>query len=260
MDRLDKIYTLFATGAKQLIAFYFQRRKRFGIVFVASVIIIVELLSIFRPFLEMQAYALGSAESLLRPKNSSMAGKLKFDSDKQSFSFNNGQSLPMDGTTQTGAQQVTAEAYQDSSKGLKVTDPINKVDFTLTPKFNLLYGKQDGNRIVYPLENGSGWAVYTMQGTGVKEDILVKQAGGDTMTLEYELGLNNDLEARLEADGGIGVYGNTIFSGNISAATEKDAALLQKAKKNAKKDTLLFSLPKPTIVEQGKQPTAVKAS
>jgi hypothetical protein len=260
IDYAKKLYTITASSVKVLFSYYFKQRKRFGIVFVLSIMILVELLSIFKPFFELQAYAIGPAGSLLQPISLPMTDKLKYDSKQQLFNFNNGQALPSNESRQTGAQQISAVAYQDPTRGLSVTDPINKVDLSLTPKFSLLPGKQDGNRIVYPLDDGNGWAVYTMQGTGVKEDVILSRADSDQMTLEYKLGLGDGLEARIEADGSIGVYGNTLLSGNVTAATDKDAALLQKARQNAKKDTFLFEIPKPTIIEKDKKISGAQAA
>jgi hypothetical protein len=68
------------------------------------------------------------------------------------------------------------------------------------------------------------------------------------------------MEARREADGSIGIYGNTLLSsGNITAGSDKDRELLQKAQKNSEKDTHLFSIPRPVVLEKNKQKSNVKA-
>lgn len=206
-----------------------------------------------------QTYALGGAGSLLPAVNESLAKKLTFDATKRQFDFNNGQSLRSAESLQTGASQVSAVAHEDASKGLTVSDGVNKVDLSLTPQFDLGNGQKDGNRLIYPLKDGNGWMVYTMQGTGVKEDIVLKTSAGDSATYEYELGLNEGLAARLESDGSIGVYGNSLFSGAVSTTTEQDAALLQKARQNAEKDSLLFTVPRPVVVESGKEKSAISA-
>ena len=129
----------------------------------------------------------------------------------------------------------------------------------MTPEFSLLDGKQDGNRIVSPVRKRQGWAVYTMHAIGVKEDVLLNHSGGDEMSLNYKLDLSG-LEARAEKDGSIGIYGNTLFSGDVSTGSDKDAALLQKARENAPKNTLLFDIPVPVVKESGKTVSGVKAS
>lgn len=230
-----------------------KRPVRISILAGVAVIILSEIAMVLSPFLVQTSYALGSAGSLLSPINQSLATHLTYDLTKDTYSFNNGQSLPTEESIQTGAQLITATAHQDAKKGITVSDPINKVDFTLTPKFGLLAGRQDGNRIVYPLANGSGWVVYTMQATGVKEDIILTQSNSDTSSYEYTLGIGDGLEARLEADGSIGVYGNTVLSGDVTTGSEADAALLLKARKAADKNTYLFGIPKPVVIEAGKK-------
>ncbi|MDB5186944.1 MAG: hypothetical protein JWM07_416 [Candidatus Saccharibacteria bacterium] len=236
-----------------------KRRVRIGIMAAVGVILLSEMYVVLQPLFIQHTYALGSAGSLLPAVNESLAKKLTYDANSQTFNFNNGQSLPSAESLQTGSQQVSAIAHKDPAKGVSVSDPVNKIDFSLTPKFSMLDGEQDGNRIVYPLTNGMGWSVYAMQATGVKEDIILTHTNSDEMTLDYTLGLGDGMIARLEADGGIGVYGNKLFSGSISTGSEKDAELLQKARKNSEKDTLLFTIPRPVIVEADKQQSDVKA-
>lgn len=235
-----------------------RRRARLGILFILSAFIVSELSLLLSPYFTQQTYALGRAEGLLPAVSDVMASKLSYDMKQQQFTFSAGQ-VPAQGLAQSGGTALSASAHADPSKGVTVTDETNKVDFTLKPKFQLMEGKKDGNRIVYPLRDGTGWAVYTMQGTGVKEDIVLNYAKSDKQNYEYDLALGDSMEARLEPDGSIGVYGNQLFSGNISAGSDKDAQLLQKARKNAKKDTFLFSIPPPVVLEGKKQPSAVHA-
>lgn len=241
---------------------YFLRtlQNRPGLMVIAIILVITGLLVTIQPLFIKHTYALGNAGALLSPTNQSLADKLKYDSKEQTFTFNDSQTLASPEITQTGTQKLTALAHQDPSKGLTITDAVNKVDFKMTPKYNLLSGKQDGNRIVYPLTDGTGWAIYTMSGTGVKEDVVLNKAGSDTKTFDYTIGIGDGLEARLESDGGIGVYGNALFSGNISASSDKDAALLVKARQAAKKDKLLFLIPKPIILQTNKKQSSAKAT
>ncbi len=206
------------------------------------------------------SYELGQSASLLPDSNESLAKKIEYDSKNQSFVFNNGQSLKSQESIQTGASNFSAIAYKNLSKGgVSVTDSQNNIDFNMTPKFNTLDGKKVDNYLVYPLSSNDGWAVYTMQGTGVKEDIILTKANGDSSTFEYEMNLGNNLEARLESNGSIGIYGNTLLSGNVTTGSASDAALLEKARKNAPKDTLLFSIPKPTVFGIGNKSSSATA-
>lgn len=235
-------------------------KVRFGILAAAGVILAADIITAFNPFFAEQAYALGPAESLLTPISQPMADKLKHDQKQQTFSFNNGQTPPIKDQLSNNSAAIAATAYEDPKKGVTVSDTTNKIDFSLTPKFDLGAGKKDGNRIVYPLRDGRGWAVYTMEGAGVKEDIVLNSTDSDKKTFEYTLKLGDSLEARLEADGSIGVYGNKLFSSNITTGSDKDAEILQNARKNADKDTFLFRIPAPVVIEHGKDTPSVRAA
>ncbi|MBL8160073.1 hypothetical protein JNJ66_06480 [Candidatus Saccharibacteria bacterium] len=235
-------------------------RVKYGLIGIAVILVVAELVIIMEPYIVKRTYALGQAASLLPPASPTMASKVKFDAARQAFTFNSGKGMPAGEGVLSGPQHVEAVAAKDPVKGLIVTDTVNKVDFRMTPKFGLREGMQEDNRIIYPLRNGAGWAVYAMQGSGVKEDIILEWASDDTMSFEYELDLGKGLQAKLETDGSVGIYGNTLFSGNITTSTEKDAEILNKARKNAAKDTLLFTVPKPFVVEAGKKQSDVKVA
>lgn len=249
----------FIVKATRYLPFLNKLRNRGVSVLIATTIISVEVLTALQPYLIQHTYALGSGASLLDPISQPMAAKLKFDTKQQIFNFNQGYSPPSSDLMGSAGLQMSAKANQDASKGITVTDPVNQVDFTMIPKFKLLGGKQDGNRVVYPLRNGNGWMVYTMHAIGVKEDILLNNSSSDNMTLDYSLDLNG-LQARVEKDGSIGIYGNTLLSGNVSVGSDKDSALLQKARQNAPKNTLLFDIPAPKIKESANKISDVNAS
>jgi hypothetical protein len=233
---------------------------RVSLVVMVLVVVGGDIVPIFQDKLTAHTYALGSANSLLSAANQPMADKLKYDAQKQVYNFNEGYSPTPQGTLGSAGPQISASANQDPAKGITVTDPTNSIDFTLTPKFNLLPGKQDGNRVVYPLTDNSGWVVYTMHGIGVKEDVILNRAGGDSMTFDYKLSLGNQLVARIQKNGSIGIYGSTLLSGNVATGSDSDAALLQKARDKAPKNTLLFDIPAPTIKQLNNKKLDVKAS
>ncbi len=236
-----------------------NRKFRFRFLVATGVIITAELAIVLQPYFVQHTYALGDAGNLLPAIETSLADKLKYNAQQDAYVFNSG-ATPAPGSASMSSSHISALIHKDPSKGVSVSDSMNKVDFGMTPKFKLMPGKQDGNRIVYPLPDGSGWMVYTVGGVGVKEDLLLDYAKNDTMTLNYTLNLGDSLEARLGPDGSIGVYGNKLFSGNISAGTSEDAALLKKARENAVKDTHLFSIPKPVINEKTGVSANVSAS
>jgi N-acetylneuraminic acid mutarotase len=257
---LPNIHFRLSPDIKQRLEFLQDVRARISLAFVAFVIITAELITVFQPYFVQHTYALGAADPLLSPINQQMAQKLSYDTKQQIFTFNKGYSpQPTTATLSAVSSQITANASQDAHRGISVTDPVNQVSFTLTPQFDLLPGQQDGNRIVYPLPNNTGWVVYTMHGIGIKEDVVLTHETTASMTLTYNLALGDNLAARLQPDGSISLYGNTLLSGNVATATASDAALLQKARQNALKNTLLFSIPAPIIKGLHGSPHGVRA-
>lgn len=236
-----------------------KRPVRIGILLIVAALIVAEISNVLQPYFNQNAYALGTSESLIPEISNAMASRLVTDNSGGKFTFSATAIESSEDVARPTGQDISATAYMDPSKGVSVTDPVNKIDFSLKPKFSLMDGRKDGNRVVYPLKNGSGWAVYTMQASGVKEDIILTRSSSDTAKYEYELGLGDSLEARLEADGSIGIYGNTLFSSNISTGSDADAALLVKARQAADKDTYLFGIPKPVVVEKDVAQSAVTA-
>jgi hypothetical protein len=215
----------------------------------ALVVIAGTAIPIIKPYFIEHTYAMGNAEVLLPKKDPLLARKLVENYKEGKFNFNE-KYVPIGDAGKGGGPKISAASFIDPKKGLSVSDPYNNVDFTLTPKFKLLDGRKDGNRVVYPLLNGTGWLVYTMQAGSVKEDVVLKSAHGDSMVLEYELGLGDSLEARLEKGGDVGVYGSSLpVTGNVTTGSDKDAELLKRARQKAKKDKLLFTIPAPIAYE-----------
>jgi hypothetical protein len=234
-------------------------KLRYRVLVVLAILILTDFLTIIQPLLIEKTYALGSAEALLTDKTQAMASKISYSQQDGTYTFKGGASTSAE-ALEHGNTAITSTINKDASKGISITDTINSISFSMTPQFRTDEGRKDGNRIVYPLTNGNnGWLVYTMEGTGVKEDILLTKASSDEATFSYKLDLGDSLAAKLESDGSIGIYGDTLLSGNISTGSDADAALLQKARKNAAKTTYLFGIPTPTIVETGKQTSKITA-
>ncbi|HSW98757.1 MAG TPA: hypothetical protein VLF71_02885 [Candidatus Saccharimonadales bacterium] len=222
---------------------------RVGLVTSAAVLVAMELIIILQPYLVAHTYALGSADALLQKPDDSLAAKLQFDDSKGDFNFNDGYS-PLQSSASDdasgGGPQITASTNQDASKGLTVNDPFNQLGFSITPQFKLLPGKQNANRIVYPFADGTGWLVYTMQATGVKEDVVLDHANGNNMSLRYTIKVDNQFAVRQNRDGSVGIYGSdSPLTGQVSTGSDKDAALLRKAREHMAKNKLFFNLPAP---------------
>lgn len=201
------------------------------------------------PWLQDRQFKIAQASGLLPKTSPAMASKIKLDAKTQTYKFNEGYQSDPANQVGRGGPLITASLPKDASKGITTTDPISKVDFTVTPQAKLGHARQDGNRIYYPLSNGDGWLVYSLQAGQVREDLLLMRSRSDTLRADYKLGLGDALAAKLQKDGSVGVYGSSLpISGNVSTGSAKDQELLTKMRQKAAKDTLLFTLPAPTII------------
>ncbi|OGX16589.1 MAG: hypothetical protein A2166_01560, partial [Omnitrophica WOR_2 bacterium RBG_13_41_10] len=111
--------------------------------------------------------------------------------------------------------------------------------------------KVKNNRIVYNHLKKKISLVYTPLAEGIREDILVAKAKDlERFNLSWLLELGQYLEAKLQPDGAIAIYGpEQYLSGNIQISDEKSAQLIEKARQNAAKDQLLYQIPLPIVRE-----------
>jgi hypothetical protein len=227
------------------------RRRRAMMLVVLGVIVFTLVFPMFESLLDHKTYALSPGENaVLLQTNQSMANLLKYDTQTQSFMFNQNYTPNLQaGEYKAGGSQIKAQISEDASKGVTVTDPINKVDFKVTPEFKLGTGKQQQNRVVFPAFNGGGHLVYTAGAIGVKQDVTLDHYIGDNLEYTYKLELDDIYAAHLEQNGSIGIYGSSLGLSSATAGSDKDRALLQKAQEKAVKDKLLFALPAPVIKE-----------
>lgn len=250
----NKIVRATRRGIQSVFAYYLNgsRRRRALILVVLALLVFTTVFPAFQGLIDHQVYTLSSGENavLLKPSKN-MADLLKYDTKSQSYEFNQNYQITDPSTDiRGGGSLVKAQIFQDPSKGITVTDPANQVDFTVTPKFDLGTGKQDQNRVVFPAFNGGGHLVYTAGAIGVKQDVTLTRYIGDTLKYQYNLGLGDTYAARLTNEGSVAIYGSSLpINGNVSTGSNKDAALLQKARQKAVKDKLLFTLPAPKITQ-----------
>jgi len=203
-------------------------------------------------------YELGKSKQLLSEVPAAISKNLKYNGETQQFVYDNGVDADKE-STQLSATAVKISVPRDAGKGVVVEDGAHSVDFVMKPRFSTASGKAQDGRVIYPLSDRNGWLVYTVQTAGVKEDILLPSPSGDSKNFEYQLELGDTYEAKLEADGSVGIYGNSVLSGDVKTGSADDAALLEKARKKADKTTLLFRIPKPEIREIDGTDTDVKA-
>ena len=180
------------------------------------------------------------------------ADKLVFDHERNMFVYNEGYMPGGDVGGQSYAPKITAE-LAGQEEGITVYDPVNEVSLKMAPNFNVGSPQKNKNRVVYPIDRLEAKKVYTLQGSGVKEDIILDEFQGNELEFEYNVETSSGTEMRVESDGSLAVYGvSSVLLGNVSTGTEEDAKLLDNARQNGKKTTLLFRIPKPVVLE-GKQ-------
>lgn len=240
--------------------FFGKRRVRQALSIAAVAAIVFGSFMLIQNIIAGTPYDLGKAERLLPRESQTLADRIKHDVIGNTFTFNDGYIASAPDIAQTPGPAIIATAHEEATKGIHVTDPVNNITFSLKPKFDVKSGRQDSNRIVYPLKGQKGWLVYSMQSNSVKEDIVLTESPGNTLSMEYEFVLPEGTEARLESDGSIGIYGNSLLLGNVSASSEADAELLTQARQNAEKNTLLFSMPAPVVIETGKRQSDIKST
>jgi hypothetical protein len=204
-----------------------------------------------------RVYGLADVADLIPAPVDSMAASLTSDK-KGGFVFNDGYSLATpDVAGQSGSPKITASFGSAPSATVSVTDPKNKVDVSFAPKFAVNTPYKDKNRVVYPVLGEDAALVYSLKGAAVKEDIILFKKSTPEKTFEFKFRTASGTEPRIEPDGSIGVYGvSSTLLGNITAGTDADAKLLEKARTNGKKDQLLFRIPAPVVLENSTRKSA----
>jgi len=109
-------------------------------------------------------------------------------------------------------------------------------------------GVSHGRSVVYQGDDDNMAIVVTPVPDGVKEDIVLAKPAGDSLAFTWDLALGEGLEARKDPLGNINIYGPSQYLwGNISIGDDKSRELVEKARKNAAKDQLLYTIPAPVI-------------
>jgi len=199
------------------------------------------------------------AEALLPEQKSSLNSYIAYEPETSSYEYNESYTADQgDGLSSSsyGIPRIKASIKSDTSGVVSVTDPYTSQTVSLIPNFEINEGARDGNRILYDIENVDGHLVYTTATIGIKEDIILNSHPSDNIEFSYQLDTPEGLEARLESDGSIGIYGvNPALLGDVAAETEDDQQLLEDARKNGEKNQIIFTIPAPFIVETGKSHT-----
>lgn len=216
-----------------------------------------------------QRYKLSDSQTgvMARP-NATLASKLEYDSVKKANFFNRdaevdtekGEKIKTGSGGKKGDSVYSATMPEQPGKGIKITDNAHATAVTMSPQFATLNGRIEGSRVLYPLKDGSGILALTPKSNGIKEDIVLGHAVGDRLEYVYRLMLPEGLDAKLMPDGGVGFYsGDPALFANITYGSETDRDNVEKARKNAVKNYLMFAIPAPIIRQSAGGSMAVKA-
>ncbi|HSH56085.1 MAG TPA: hypothetical protein VK983_04650, partial [Candidatus Limnocylindrales bacterium] len=158
------------------------------------------------------------------------------------------------GVDATGQAPYMATLSRQPGGGMTFSDAKKERQFRLIPQFDTEVGKYDEGRVVYPEGLGSSH-VYTFKKNGIKEDIILSRVPkGGVATYSWKLDLGPELEARLMPDGAVGIFSaNPYLFGNLQISDDKSKGLIEKARKNGKKEHLAFVLPAPYLIDAAKQ-------
>ena len=250
--------------AKLTVLSFWHKHKlvsRLIIAFVAVVFLFFLYNKLFDKQALVEAYKIpDNAQSLVGEPIELYASKL-IKEDNGTLSYNKNYATSNEVLGVSLAPKFGASFMADPKEGISVSDPQTGTAVSFVPQYELRTPKKDQNRVVYPLLDQPAIKVYTLKGTGVKEDIIFKtMPEEDAMTFSYEVKIPEGAELRLESDNSISVYGvDTSLLGDVVTGTEEDKALLEKARENAPKTNLLFRIPKPVVLEPGLKQSSAKA-
>jgi len=236
----------------------FVRKHRILSRVIAAVLVFLLLFAIF---VEVQNARDRSRPLELESAIDSLIGKpipayapLITQDEKGGYRFNKEYSFSNDTNGQKSGPKITAAFASGKTGAVTVNDPVNNVAFTLTPTFMVRDPKINANRVIYPIAGKSANAIYSAKGSGIKEDIVLRNYTKDEMSFSYKLGLPEGTEPRIEIDGSLAVYGvSSALLGQVTTSSEQDANLLSLARNNSDKKQLLFKVPAPVIMERNRK-------
>jgi hypothetical protein len=244
----------------------FWRKHRIVSRLIALLLVVIIIFGIFFDALnnkeQVDVYDIGGKIStLLDDPVDLYSSKLVYKEELKEFVFNEGYSPGGEVQGDSYTPKITATFASNPEPKVTVGDPVNNVSVSLLPQFSVKEPIQNSNRVLYPINGMPATKVYTLQSTGVKEDIVFRKAPNkDEITFKYEIGLQDGMEARLESDGSIGIYGvNSTLLGDVTTSTEEDKELLDSARENAVRSQFLFSIPAPIVIDGYKKTSSASA-
>ncbi len=204
-------------------------------------------------------YISSQVSSLLSEPNDAYAEKLTLNKDG-GFDYNLAGSAP--GASATANSLKISASFGPSQNGqVKIKDNnTGNVSIGFKPKFAVSDPLKNKNRVIYNSYDSKALTVYTLMAGGIKEDIILESLTKDEVAFDYELALDPGTEPRMENDGSLGIYGVAdVLLGQVATGTEKDAKLLENARKNGEKNKLLFKVPAPFVKEYAKKTSNIRA-
>ena len=257
-----------------LLKFKITKSNRRSYILVLSSLVIVLAVSsyiiILRHNESLSYHLLPSITKTIGPADTSLLSKVSYNKKQSAFVLLSAKPSTTAPTSVSVGSPVSNPSYSfalptNLAKGVSVTDPVSKLSIELIPTSNTLAGHKVGDYYVYPLTSTTAQDIFTVKANGLQEDISLPKGLSHSLSFNYALKLPSELEARLSSNGSIGIYSaSSALFGNISYGSSKDQILVNKARQNGPKNTLVFSLPAPTI-EQANKPgfpstNSVKAS
>lgn len=196
------------------------------------------------PFVEQQLRAKARAE------NPPTEG-LHLSNDGESYTYASSAVAP-------GGNAMRANGYQATlgrclSGGIEVSADQSDLSLKFWPVKDALFASpaiEKEGRLIYA-SKGVRYE-YEFRKNGLKEDIVLEEAPSRDISLMFALRQDGNLDFRLDAKGNLLVYGpGALLSGFVQTGDDKSAELIMKARKNAKKDNLLYIIPAPVILDAG---------
>lgn len=239
---------------------------RLTLIVIAVAIVFSPIYGIVTSHIKDQTYKLTSKETTLLGRSTVSTKYIKETAD--AITYNRADEQPTNkGAEQaitlaankadaTGKQPYQAELSKDPKKGITFSDSDGTRTVTMLPQFSSLGARLSDDRVIYP--NGSSEKqVYSFKANGLKSDILLtSRPDTDTKSYSWQLKLDNTLEARLNSDGSVGIYSaDSNLYDNLQVGDDKTQKLIDKARTNGPKNTLVFELPKPFILGANNQTT-----
>ncbi len=260
------------------LAFRFTWAQRHRVVTGAMTLVIVTasiILPVVQSVIAANRYYIGhDKRALLDTVNQKLEDKLDYDGEKQVYHFNQAgaaqasgqnplQKMQKSAVGDSGAKLYSVDIPRDLTKGITYYDNQQDLQFTMTPEFGSFAGEKQDGRLVYPLKDVAGQAVYTVKNNGLKEDILLDKAPeSGQLSMSFNLNLPKTLEARIVPHTQeVGIYSAdpTLF-GDISYGSDTDRQSVMRARENSPKNYLVFAIPAPVIKQTNKEGNEVGAA